>query len=300
ETAGDDWLRRSLRSDVEALYTQQNPTLTVMQDSGRRSDGTPGMSRLARDTRIVHLEAPFASGRGWARLEQARLDTGHFQTGTDGLHTQDFGSCRLSLLRDDGSRLQAPGCNTGLRQRMDSGVGLALGWRTPDGSWEFDIGHTPSGYAQGNWLGGVTLRGNWKPLYWNATLSRRPMSNSLLSLSGAVEPRSCIVWCGVTANVVYYSLGYDQGGRNGVWSNWIWHRLSGRNVLDNVRARAMAGWYHKLVQRPDLRVDVGLSGMYWRYAHDLDGYSLGQGGYYSPQRYISLGVPLSLDRKSTR
>lgn len=294
ETAGDEWLRRSLRSDVETLYQQQNPTLTVMQDSGRRSDGTPGISRLSRDTRIVHLDAPFAGGLGWARLEQVRLDARRFETDANGFHDQDFGSCDLSLLRPDGSSLQAPGCDTRLRQRMNSSAGFAVGWRTLDDRWNLDIGHTPAGYAVGNWLGGVTVNGDLGRLGWGATLSRRPMTNSLLSQAGAIDPRSGIVWGGVTANGVTFSLGYDEGGRNGIWSNWSWHRLTGRNVMDNDRARAMAGWYHKLIQRPDLRLDVGLTGMYWRYAHDLGGYSLGQGGYYSPQRYASLSVPVSL------
>ncbi|MGX9721140.1 cellulose synthase complex outer membrane protein BcsC [Stenotrophomonas acidaminiphila] len=295
ETAGDDWLRRSLRSDVETLYQQQNPTLTVMQDSGRRSDGTPGISRLSRDTRIAHLDAPFAGGLGWARLEQVRLDAGSFETDPENAFIADFGTCNLPLKRPDGRPFfSAPGCIGGARQRMNSGVGFAAGWRSLDDRWNFDLGHTPAGYAVGNWLGGVTVNGDLGRFGWGATLSRRPMTNSLLSQAGAVDPRSGIAWGGVTANGVTFSLGYDQGGRNGMWSNWSWHRLTGRNVLDNTRARAMAGWYHKLVQRPDLRVDVGLTGMYWRYAHDLGGYLLGQGGYYSPQRYASLSVPASL------
>ena len=292
ETTGDDWLRSSLRRDVETLYQQQNPTLTVMQDSGRRSDGTPGISRLSRDTRIVHLDAPFAGGLGWARVEQVRLDARSFQADGNGAHDNDFGSCSLNLRLADGSTLRAPGCDTHLRQRVNSGAGLAVGWRTLDERWSFDLGHTPSGYAVGNWLGGVTVNGDLGRFGWGATLSRRPMSNSLLSQAGAVDPRSGIAWGGVTANGVTFSLGYDQGGRNGLWSNWGWHHLSGHNVADNTRARAMAGWYHKLVQRPDMRLDVGLTAMYWRYAHDLGGYSLGQGGYYSPQRYTSLGVPV--------
>ncbi|MGB3394235.1 MAG: cellulose synthase complex outer membrane protein BcsC, partial [Stenotrophomonas sp.] len=294
ETAGDDWLRRSLRSDVETLYQQQNPTLTLMQDSGRRSDGTPGISRLSRDTRIAHLDAAFAGGLGWARVEQVRMDARSFRVDGNGFHAEDFGSCDLDLRLADGSALRARGCNAGLRQRMNSGVGVAVGWRMLDDRWSFDLGHTPSGYVVGNWLGGVTVNGDLGRFGWGATLSRRPMSNSLLSQAGAIDPRSGIAWGGVTANGVTFSLGYDKGGRNGLWSNWSWHRLSGRNVADNTRARAMAGWYHKLVQRPDLRLDVGTTAMYWHYAHDLGGYSLGQGGYYSPQRYASLSLPLGL------
>ena len=33
--------------------------------------------------------------------------------------------------------------------------------------------------------------------------------------------------------------------------------------------------------------------MYWSYDQDLSEYTLGQGGYYSPQQYYSIGVPLN-------
>lgn len=298
ETVGDDWLRSSLRSDVATLYQQQNPTLTVLQDSGRRSDGTPGISRLARDTRIAHLDLPVAGGLGWARIEQVRLDARSFEVDANGFHAEDFGSCDLDVQLADGSTLSAPGCSNRLRQRVNSGAGLAVGWRTVDDRWNFDLGHTPSGYAVGNWLGGVTYNGDLGPLGWGATASRRPMTNSLLSQAGAVDPRTGITWGGVVADGVTFSLGYDQGGRNGVWSNWSWHRLTGRNVQDNTRARAMGGWYYKLVQKPDMRLDVGASAMYWRYARDVGGYTLGQGGYYSPQRYASVSLPASFAWRS--
>ena len=55
----------------------------------------------------------------------------------------------------------------------------------------------------------------------------------------------------------------------------------------------MAGYYHRLVEKADERVRVGLTLMHWRHDMDLGGYSLGQGGYYSPQRYTSVGVPVS-------
>ena len=294
ENPADDWLRRSIRSDVDTFYQAQNPTLTVMQDSDRYNDGTPGLSHLSRDTRIAHLQLSLAGGIGWVRLEQANIDAGRFDTDASGMQYQWFGSCNLPLVLADGSHALASGCNTRLHQRMDSGVGLAAGWSSPDRHWDLDLGHTPSGYAVGNWLGGITYSGDWRQLDWGLTLSRRPMSNSLLSEAGAVDPRSGIVWGGVTATGPTFSLGYDQGGRNGVWSTWAWQRLTGRNVEDNDRVRVMAGWYHKLVLRSDLRVDVGTTVMLWHYARDLSGYTLGQGGYYSPQHYASLSLPASL------
>lgn len=45
EQDADDWLARSLRSDVDALYRQRNTHVTLMHDYGwRQDDGTPGTS----------------------------------------------------------------------------------------------------------------------------------------------------------------------------------------------------------------------------------------------------------------
>ena len=55
----------------------------------------------------------------------------------------------------------------------------------------------------------------------------------------------------------------------------------------------MAGYYYRLVERADERLRTGLTVMYWSYDKDLSEYTLGQGGYYSPQQYFSLGVPLN-------
>ncbi|MNZ98237.1 Cellulose synthase operon protein C precursor [compost metagenome] len=62
---------------------------------------------------------------------------------------------------------------------------------------------------------------------------------------------------------------------------------------DNERTTVMAGYYYKLINRADERMRIGLTGIYWSYDKDLGDYSLGQGGYYSPQRYYSLGIPVS-------
>jgi hypothetical protein len=41
-----------------------------------------------------------------------------------------------------------------------------------------------------------------------------------------------------------------------------------------------------------MQVSTGLVGNVWRYTNNLRFYTYGQGGYYSPQRYLSLGVPV--------
>lgn len=54
----------------------------------------------------------------------------------------------------------------------------------------------------------------------------------------------------------------------------------------------MTGYYYKVINQNNRRVTIGLNNMIWHYDKDLSGYSLGQGGYYSPQEYLSFAIPV--------
>lgn len=283
----DDWLVRSLRSDVDELYRQRNTNVTLQHDySWRKSDGTPGISRLSSQATLLHIDTPWEDGRAFARLERIGLDAGSFDLDENGQNTEDFGTCQFVGETRSGAPL--PTCRGG-SQKADGGV-LALGWQ--NSRWGFDLGAT-QGYEVNNWLGGAIVNGDAGQVGWSLAASRRPMSNSLLSFGGTRDPATGIRWGGVTANGATLGLSWDQGGDHGVWASLGHHWLLGENVADNQRTRAMAGYYYRLVEKVDERVRVGLTLMHWNYDKDLGGYSLGQGGYYSPQSYQSIGVPVS-------
>lgn len=287
EQAGDDWLARSLRSDVDALYRQRTTHVTLMHDYGwREDDGTPGTSELSTQSTLLHVDTPWQDGTAFVRVERIGMDAGSFEQNDESGYTPDFGSCQFVGRAADGKTL--PAC-TGGAQTANGSV-LALGWQ--GSRWALDLG-TTQGYAINNWLGGATVNGDAGQVGWSLTASRRPMSNSLLSFAGARDRPTGVRWGGVTANGATLGLSWDQGGDNGVWASLGHHWLYGENVADNQRTRAMAGIYHRVVEKADERVRVGLTLMHWRHDKDLSGYSLGQGGYYSPQRYSSVGVPVS-------
>lgn len=94
------------------------------------------------------------------------------------------------------------------------------------------------------------------------------------------------------ADGVGLSLSYDKGEANGVWASLSGDQLTGKNVEDNWRVRWMTGYYYKVINQNNRRVTIGLNNMIWHYDKDLSGYSLGQGGYYSPQEYLSFAIPV--------
>ncbi|MDW5377130.1 cellulose synthase complex outer membrane protein BcsC [Halomonas sp. HP20-15] len=279
---GDDWLASSLRREAAALYQKRDTRIRAAHQVAN-DDGTDGVSSLTTTTDMLEVDTPFGAGRGFLRLDRVALDAGRLDRDADGLSRETFGTCAVV------------GCEVGGPQR-DRGVSVALGWY--DETWRMDIGTTPLGFAVEDWVGGLQYSGDAGPLWLTATLSRRPLDDSLLAFAGAEDPRSGTTWGGIRATGASLGLGYDQGGPNGVWSNFGVHHLAGERVPDNTRVQLMGGVYHKLINEEHRRLSVGLSTLMMHYSRELGGYSLGQGGYYSPQRYASLSLPVSYTQRT--
>lgn len=171
-----------------------------------------------------------------------------------------------------------------------TGVDIGVAYETEH--WRMDLGSTPIGFPVENWVGGLRHSGEWAGLSYRASLARRPVTGSVLSYAGARDPVSGQVWGGVVSNGVDLSLGYYGAGRlSGSFSAGA-QRLTGRKVKsnDHLRFRAAADW--AFVDEPSQQVSAGLALTYWRYAEDLGEYTFGHGGYYSPQSYLSLALPV--------
>ena len=270
----DDWMKRSIRRDVDELYQQQNPTVNLYHDFAWRTDNSSsGVSDLTTQTTILRIDAPLAQGQGFVQAEDINLDVSNFSS------TDQFGLCAV---------VQG-GCATA--SQSVNGTLLGMGWH--DDRWAFDLGHTPQAFTVSNWVGGVTYSGDWSSLGYRLTASRRPLTNSLVSYAGAVDPVTGTKWGGVTANGFTLGLSHDEGGKDGVWASLSSHWLVGQNVETNQRRTAMGGYYYRLVDRADERMRTGLTLLYMGYDKDLSELTLGQGGYYSPQQYYSASVPVN-------
>ncbi|EHL8303869.1 cellulose synthase complex outer membrane protein BcsC [Salmonella enterica] len=274
----DDWLKRGVRSDAAELYRQQDLNVTLAHDYWG-SSGTGGYSDLKAHTTMLQVDAPWSDGRAFFRTDMVNMDVGRFSTDADGKYDNNWGTCTLEKC-------------SGHRSQADTGASVAVGWQNE--TWRWDIGTTPMGFNVVDVVGGVSYSDDIGPLGYTLNAHRRPISSSLLAFGGQKDASSNTgtKWGGVRANGGGISLSYDKGEANGVWASLSGDQLSGKNVEDNWRVRWMTGYYYKVINENNRRVTVGLNNMIWHYDKDLSGYSLGQGGYYSPQEYLSFAVPV--------
>lgn len=274
----DDWLKRGVRSDAADLYRQQDLNVTLEHDYWG-SSGTGGYSDLKAHTTMLHVDAPYSDGRMFFRTDMVNVNVGSFSDDANGQYDDNWGTCTLS------------DCS-GSRSQSDRGASVAVGWAND--TWSWDIGTTPMGFQVVDVVGGVSYSNDIGPLGYTLNAHRRPISSSLLAFGGQKDAPSNTnkTWGGVRADGGGVSLSYDKGEANGVWASLTGDQLTGQNVEDNWRVRWMTGYYYKIINENNRRVTIGLNNMIWHYDKDLSGYSLGQGGYYSPQEYLSFAVPV--------
>ncbi|AVZ16378.1 cellulose biosynthesis protein BcsC [Enterobacter hormaechei] len=277
----DDWLKRGVRSDAGDLYRQQDLNVTLQHDYWG-SSGTGGYSDLKAHTTMLQVDAPLSDGRMFFRSDLVNMNAGSFDT-NNGTYDPTWGTCA-----------ETP-CH-GSTNQSANGASVAVGWQ--NNTWAWDIGTTPMGFDVVDVVGSLSYSNDLGPIGYTLNAHRRPISSSVLAFAGQKDPNTDTTWGGVRATGGGVSMSYDKGEANGIWSSLSADSLTGKNVEDNWRVRWMTGYYYKLINQNNERLTVGVSNMLWHYDKDLSGYSLGQGGYYSPQEYVSFALPVNWRKRT--
>jgi predicted Zn-dependent protease len=192
-----------------------------------------------------------------------------------------------------GSEITAP--DTPPTQQNSAGVGGQLQITT--NTFGVAIGSTPYGFLVQNIIG----RFQWKPANGPFTFSfnRSPVTDSQLSYSGLRDPASITnvytgnIWGGVVSNAFQVQFGRG-GAASGSYISAGGQYLTGTHVQTNTRIDGDAGAYWRVWSVPDtgdLTLGVNLFGMH--YAHNLQYFTYGQGGYFSPQAYMLANIPFT-------
>ncbi|HKQ81029.1 MAG TPA: cellulose synthase subunit BcsC-related outer membrane protein [Steroidobacteraceae bacterium] len=244
----------------------------------RHKPGDGGISRF--DSVVMPTQWQFARDydqRVWLRADAVTLDAG-----------------RLSPDYDDAALLgtiQAAGPSAERRYDNDRQTGLSLGVGYTTDRFTVDVGTTPLGFLLPQILGGVEWTPEIGTLDLSLGLSRRAVTSSVLSYAGMRDPITGKRWGGVVDSGAYGQVGLYRE-RYSVSGSARVSKLTGDDVKSNRFVGSRLAADYKVVSWPDDRAYVGVALNYWNYAHDLSNYTFGSGGYYSPQAYWSVSLPL--------
>ncbi len=156
-------------------------------------------------------------------------------------------------------------------------------------------GFSPKGFLTETWTGGVRLGRPDGPIRLIAT--RDNVKDSMLSYAAMRDPGTKTVWGGVVSNSISLQLSADVDG-SGQYLTASGSLLRGVNVANNWSVDASLGAYWRLARNGQGALTLGLNGTGMHYDRNLSFFSLGHGGYFSPQLFALGSVPLSwFDRR---
>ena len=288
-----DTLEMDIDRDLARLESSSNPTL-VAGLAYRTHSGTEGLDHL--DEFGAPFEASFSPWyTGMARIDvvPVYVDAGTPANGNLGR----FGANPLTYPVGLGA------ANAG--DQNASGVGITGSYTWTDFYAQF--GTTPLGFPVTNLIGDLA----YTPKFLDGNMSvrfealRQPVTDSVLSyagthanfaLSNAVAPGalgSNTLWGGVVKTGGHITAFYDNQSV-GAYAGAGWASLTGTNVASNSAVDAILGTYFRPWKTDNWALRVGVSLYYTGYDKNLDGFTFGQGGYFSPQDFEGLGFPIEL------
>ncbi len=172
------------------------------------------------------------------------------------------------------------------------GVGLSVNYVN---RWfSADIGSTPLGFPIVNVVGGVEFAPHLtRDLVLRMSGGRRMVTNSELSYAGMKDPVSGREWGGVTREFGHGMLEWGHPTWN-LYAGAGFAYLDGTHVVANTELDVQAGAGAQVWQDREKRMVVrtGLNFSYYSYRRNSYLFTWGQGGYFSPQTYYAIMVPL--------
>ncbi|GAA0509221.1 cellulose synthase subunit BcsC-related outer membrane protein [Pigmentiphaga sp. GD03639] len=284
---------KTLEEELDAIQQARSATITV-GTTMRQHNGAGGMGRMLDVETPVTVDFPVGDGRAYVQATPVTLRAG--SVGGDFASSSQFGGGPAAANAQQQGAVGAPGSQNA------SGVGVAVGYQLS--GLKLDLGVTPFGFRYQNIVGGARFDGevaneDGPRLSYGVEASRRAVTDTVLSYAGTRDSRTGESWGGVTA-----TGGRLRGGLNydgyGFYGSLGWHSLNGHNVQSNSRLSGGAGFYMQLIREPNRSLTSGLDLTLFGYDKNLAYYTVGNGGYFSPQRFVALSVPLAWAQRQGR
>jgi len=265
----------------------------------RTREGEEGLGELTDiETPIEGSLGDAGPGRLRVRAVPVFLDAGD----VGGSDAEDFGILPLAEAANGPGSAAAIADGPGFDQ-SETGVSVGAVYELDD--WRLDLGATPLGFPEERLVGGVKWTPRWDNILLSLDASRRAVTESLLSYAGTEQPGLVLsgsnprnqgatrelTFGGVTRTGARLDIANDFGPY-GIYGNLGGYFYDGELVEDNHSLEFGGGFYHHLWKRPDNKLTWGVNLTTFFYDENLRHFTVGHGGYFSPQFFTSVGVPV--------
>ena len=284
-TPTNDPLTRQIMRDLKAAEIGNTPQVSFAPTLHTRS-GSPGLDQLTALGATIEgqIAAPGIGGRLVVKADPVLLNSGQ------------IGSTLATLQRFGTNPVLSAGAVTPKNVSM-SAVGLGIGYNLRD-VFKLSAGTSPLGFKTPSLIGAIEVAPRLTDtLRLRVTADRHAITDSLLSWAGLTDPSSKITWGSVVSSG---GRGQIEGplGAGSFYVGGGYAMLTGQHVASNNRTEAGTGMSYPLLKDTDGELTAGVDLVYFGFANNQRAYTVGNGGYFSPQSYGAINVPLDFRAKS--
>ncbi len=289
--AGGDATLIRLRDDIARLSDDTGPR-AEMKLGFRERSGETGLSELRELSGTATLSTGVAGGRVSVSATPVVIDSGR----PTGSALARFG--RNATPEAQGIVNALPSALVQADTQHASGVAVAASYDSP--GIRIEIGSTPIGFDNTDVTWGFTAKPKIsRTVSAQGWVKREPVTDSVVSYAGTRDPVTGERWGQVMRTGGGASLSWDDEG-TGVYVDVSGYRYTGENVRQNRGYQANAGGYLPLYRDGHSTLTGGLNLNWQAFDNNQNYFTYGHGGYFSPQSFLSMSLPIRYAYNSTR
>ncbi|MEG3152189.1 cellulose synthase subunit BcsC-related outer membrane protein [Sphingomonas sp. ZT3P38] len=290
-TVAADPVMAKLQSDITALSSNTGPRADVTMGYRQRS-GETGLSELRELSGTAGASTDLLGGRIGVSATAKVIDAGR----PTGSALARFG--RNATPEAVGIVAKLPSNLVQADTQHASGVAVAASYESP---WILaEVGTTPIGFENTRATFGFTakprLSRNASARGW---VRREAVTESVVSYAGTRDPVTGGRWGEIMRTGGGLALSWDKGG-TGLYGDVSAYRYQGLNVIENRGLQANVGGYMPIVRDSRSVLTGGLNLNWQNFLNNQNYFTYGHGGYFSPQSFLSVGLPIRYSYDSPR
>ncbi|MBC3884437.1 cellulose biosynthesis protein BcsC [Undibacterium griseum] len=287
----------ALMKEIDDLNALNRSEVTIGATARARS-GQSGLSQLKDiETPIEAHITTLGMGQFGLKVIPVMIDAGTLQLNDTSVAGQ-FGRNTILNERAKYAKTTLPQVarerglsDVAALDQVAKGVALNLSYELA--GFKLDAGSSPMNFPIQNVVGGLRWSTQTDGISFSAELARRSVTDSYLSYAGAKDTLYGLSWGGVTKNGLRLDASYD-GDEGGIYGGFGVYGLTGKNVVRNTSVDAGAGVYWRAYRTKDMIVTTGLGLNSMFFKKNLRYFTYGHGGYFSPQSYAAVNLPLEV------
>jgi len=296
----------NLTRDIEKSLREIRRTTAPSMKGGIQIRGRNGDSGLAR-LNVVEAPAeasfsPMEFGTLTVKATPVMLDSG--SVGSEASDQRRFGTNALGQSAAPAVPVPpgvfvpvfAPAVDPG--SQTDAGLGVSLDYKIDD--FAIDVGVTPLGFTSTSFVGGVSYAPKLtRDFGLEVKMEQRALTDSVLAYAGTRDERTGENWGGVTRTGIRGDFTFDDG-LLGAYIGGGMYQLQGESVADNHMFETGFGTYYRVMRGTNDELKIGINLTYLSYENNLRHFTFGHGGYFSPQSYLALSLPIEYEKRTER